>query len=77
MNLQGLLSRWIDDDARDWREIEQAQMPDAWREEFRNAVKESLDKLAKTEEEIARNTSPDMLMVWIAGMPGELRNKVR
>ncbi len=77
VNLQGLLSRWIDDDARDWREIEQAQMPDAWREEFRNAVKESLHKLAKTEEEIVRNTSPDMLMVWISGMPGELRNKVR
>ena len=52
-------------------------MPDAWREEFRNAVKESLDKLAKTEEEIERNTSPDMLMVWISGMPAELRNKVR
>ena len=52
-------------------------MPDAWREEFRNSVKESLDKLAKTEEEIQRNTSPDMLMTWIAGVPGEVRNKVR
>jgi hypothetical protein len=77
IDVPGLLHKWIEDDDRDFREIDISDLPETWQGELRQSAKESLEKLAHTEEEIARNNSPDVLMTWIKGQPAELKNKVQ
>jgi hypothetical protein len=52
-------------------------MPEAWHDELRQALKNSLDKLASTEQEIARNNSPDALQAWVTGRASDLASKLR
>lgn len=73
VDLAGLLAKWIDDNRRDFREIEASDMPDAWKDDVRKQLMESLNRLAGTEEEIMRNALPDSLMAWLRGKVDALK----
>jgi hypothetical protein len=77
LSLHALLARWVDDDRRDWREVESSDLGEKWTGELRQAVEASLEKLAKTQEEIEKNNMPDVITGMLLGPARKLADKFR
>jgi hypothetical protein len=77
IDVPGLLHKWIEDDQRDFREIDLTDLPETWQGELRETATASLEKLAQTEAEMAANNSPDMVRVWVEGQAAKLLDIVR
>ncbi|HEX5130983.1 MAG TPA: hypothetical protein VFX92_00700, partial [Candidatus Krumholzibacteria bacterium] len=77
LSLHALLARWVDDDRRDWREVESSDLGEKWTGELRQAVEASLEKLAKTQEEIEKNNTPDVITGMLLEPAKKLADKLR